>query len=117
MVNRYCRKSCSELNESCIFCARKIRFEKILNNHPQPFYIVVYGISRHYGGPEEGEWWYDIQRVQDVKKIWTIKQALVSIRNFKEEYPTQKYNRFSVLGNGEDIEIDIIPTLDLLWKN
>ncbi len=22
-------------------------------------YITAYGVTRHYGGPEEGGWWYD----------------------------------------------------------
>mgnify|MGYP003154729539 FL=1 len=22
-------------------------------------YLTIYGVSRHFGGPEEGGWWYD----------------------------------------------------------
>lgn len=107
---------CDEFDSECIYCIRRERLNKIKNDNPQPFYVVVYGISRYYGGPEEGGWWDDIQRVLDVKKVWTIKKAIKIIHEFEEEYPTQKYNRFSVLGNGEDIEIVVIPTLDFIYE-
>lgn len=88
----------------CEKCSRQLRLSKIKLGNPQPFYIVVYGITRCYGGPEEGGWWWDYICILQIKRIWTIKDALVSIKNLKEQYPQPKYNRFSVLG-GQDIEI------------
>ena len=29
------------------------------NERERPKYINVYRVTRHYGGPEEGGWWYD----------------------------------------------------------
>lgn len=107
---------CNCLDENCIFCCRKARLEKVKNNNPQPFYIVVYGISRCYGGPHEGGWYWDFKECLDSKRVWSIKQALQTIRIFQDLYPPPKYNRFSVLG-GTDIEFEIIPSLDFIKEN
>jgi hypothetical protein len=71
----------------------------------RPFFIGVIGISRHFGGHEEGGWWYDWTQVHEVEEVNGWKAGLEVARRFREEYPTQKRDRFSVLGNGEDVEI------------
>lgn len=110
-------RKCNCNFDECGHCARRFRLEKIKNNQSQPFYIVVYGISRHYGGPEEGGWYWDRIEALEVQKIWTISKALKIIRKLKEDYyPTSKYNRYSVLGNGQDIEISLIPNLDFVHE-
>jgi hypothetical protein len=106
-------KYCKEFDSECHICVREKRFQKIKNDEPQPFYIVAYGISRHYGGPEEGGWYFDWRQVLSIRKVWSIKQALVAIREFKEWYPQSKYNRSSVLG-GEDTEIKCLASLDFV---
>lgn len=102
-----------EFDSDCHRCCRQKRFEKVKNNKPQPFYVIMYGISRHYGGPEEGGWWFDWQTVIDSEKVWSIYKALEIIRLWKEENPQPKHNRFSVLG-GEDIVIQILASLDFV---
>lgn len=67
-----------------------------------PFYLVVEGISRHYGGHEEGGWWYDWHTILDVRKAFTFKQALKHARELREKYPQPKYNRYSCANRGED---------------
>lgn len=67
-----------------------------------PFYLIVEGISRHYGGPEEGGWWYDWHTILDVRKVFTFKQALKHARELREKYPQPKYNRYSSANRGED---------------
>lgn len=66
-----------------------------------PFYIVAYGINRCYGGPEEGGWYYDTSRILEVRKVYSLEAGLKAARELKEEYPTCKRGRFSVIG-GED---------------
>lgn len=67
----------------------------------RPFYIVVEGTSRHYGGPEEGGWWYDWHEVLEVRKAFTFEQGLRQARALKEEYPQPRYNRYSCANRGE----------------
>lgn len=102
-------------DDECHSCAQQIRYEKVKNNNPQPFYIVLYGVSRCYGGPEEGGRYYDRREVIQTKKVWTIKQALMIIRDFQNKFPKPKYNRFSVLG-GEDSEIAILASLEFITE-
>jgi hypothetical protein len=77
-------------------------FIKLLS---RPFYVGVVGTSRHYGGPEEGGWWYDWTDVLDWEEANGWKAGLEIVRRFREEHPTQKYGRHSVLGNGDDTRI------------
>lgn len=102
-----------QFDDECVRCHRQKRFEKVKNDNPQPFYIVVYEIERHYGGPQEGGWYYDTQIVIDCKKLWSISQTLKQMRELREEYPQPKYKRTSVLGS-YDIFIDLIPTLECI---
>ncbi len=76
-----------------------------------PFYIVAYGISKGYGGPEEGGWWYDSRRILEVRKAYSWEQGLKLARQLKDEYPTCKHGRGSVLG-GEDTYIKVCYTED-----
>lgn len=36
-----------------------IRFDNDSDISERPFYVTVYKITRHYGGPEEGGWYYN----------------------------------------------------------
>jgi hypothetical protein len=74
------------------------------------FYISEYSVSRHYGGPEEGGWWYDIR---EFVKTWAAytdgDDALTVCRRLNvetqeaEREDRHHYGRGSVLG-GEDCE-------------
>lgn len=72
------------------------------------FLIVVYGISRHYLGPEEGGSWGDATEVLEVGRAYTWQGGLKLAREFREQYPTQRYGRGSVLGNGQDTYIRVV---------
>lgn len=67
----------------------------------RPIYIAVVGTSRHYGGPEEGGWWYDWSFVEEVRKAWDWKTAMKYVRELREDYPQPRYNRFSMANRGE----------------
>lgn len=83
---------------------RKYRHNQMGDGAVLPIYVVVLGISRHYGGPEEGGWWYDWTDVEEVRRVWDWKTARKVIQQLKEDYPDPQYDRGSVLG-GTDIEI------------
>lgn len=68
-------------------------------------FVNAYAVSRQYGGPEEGGWWYDAgeplasvpaitdEEVEAAKKMLTERLGWES-----------KHNRYSVLG-GDDFEV------------
>lgn len=70
----------------------------------RPIYVAVISTSRHYGGPEEGGWWYDWTDVCEVRRCLTLKSAVGHARELREEYPTCPRGRGSVLG-GDDTEV------------
>lgn len=74
----------------------------------QPFYIVAYGISRHYGGPEEGGWWYDWTDVHEVRRAFTLAEGLRHARDLKDKYPQPRFNRGSCANRGEDDEYFVL---------
>jgi hypothetical protein len=65
-----------------------------------PIYIAVQGISRHFGGPEEGGWYYNNTHTEEVFKFWTAKDALVKLRELKEEYLPQRFDIYSAANGG-----------------
>lgn len=70
--------------------------------HVLPFYIVVEGTSRHYGGPEEGGWWYDWHEVLEVHKAYTLQEGLRHAHALKDKFPPPRYDRFSCANRGEE---------------
>ena len=86
-------------------CIRaKMRREARAKGTALPFYLVVLGVSRYYGGPEEGGWHWDRRVILEARKVWTFLGARKAIRELREDYPPPSYPRGSVLG-GEDIYI------------
>ncbi len=83
-------------------CARNRR--RASRNPGDPFWVVATGISRHYGGPEEGGWWYDHTRVLSDVQVTSVREGLAVARAMREEYPTCPRGRFSAIG-GEDVYI------------
>ena len=71
----------------------------------RPFVVGVIGTSRHYGGPEEGGWWYDWTDVLDFEPCHCWQEGLEVARRYREDHPTQKPDRFSVIGNDQDTQI------------
>lgn len=67
-------------------------------------WVNVYSVSRCYGGPEEGGWWYDagecIERMEvAADKAGDVAEAL------RRQYP-RTGRRYSVLG-GDDFDVKI----------
>jgi len=66
----------------------------------RPFYVNVYATDRHYGGPEEGGWWYDCGEPVASTPYLTRAAARDALVVAQAQFPyTGKRN--SVLG-GED---------------
>jgi hypothetical protein len=97
-----------EGDADCSVCHRLYRAAAVRGGTELPFFVVAYGVSRHFGGPEEGGWYYDRMEALAVKRSWGWKQGLANARALREEYPTQKYGRGSVLGNGQDVYISCV---------
>lgn len=75
-----------------------------------PIYVNAYSVSRHYGGPEEGGWWYDagtplasVPMKADAtdEEIEKEKARLTELLGWPRE-PSQ--GRYSVNG-GDDFEV------------
>ena len=64
--------------------------------------VSAYGVSRHYGGPEEGGWWYDWWRL--LESLPPTADAKPTLRE-KWAHIQQEGDRFSVLGDGEDLRV------------
>ena len=78
-------------------------------------YVNAYAVSRRYGGPEEGGWWYDAGRpvasvpwpeymdstLIESSKVWLRKVLSEEL----EEHSLETVDRFSVCGDGEDLVI------------
>lgn len=66
-----------------------------------PFYLVVSGTSRHYGGPEEGGWWYNWTEILEVRRAFTFQEGLRQARELRDKYPQPKYDIYSCANDGE----------------
>jgi hypothetical protein len=72
------------------------------------FFVTVRHLTRHYGGPEEGGWWYDRISNEEVHKVFGFDALFACLTRLgDEEYPPSKYGRGSVLGNAGDYEFHV----------
>ena len=59
-------------------------------------FVTAYEVTRHYGGPEEGGWWYDWR--EPIDTVPTSDPAKM-VEVFKTKYEDRvEGDRFSVLG-------------------
>ena len=85
----------------CNKCWKDLRNAKLKIGKSVPFYVVVTEISRHFGGREEGDWYYDWTSFKEKIKVSSFKEALNTMKEMKNQYPAPRYNRFSVLGDAD----------------
>lgn len=72
-------------------------------------FVNVWGVSRVYGGPEEGGWWYDTgECIKTV--VCTSRDEADRVRNEqREEFPMTS-RRYSMIGGDDwDVTIDDEP--------
>jgi len=88
---------------------------------PTILYVNAYAVSRHYGGPEEGGWWYDSGRVlasvpisadASDADVATIRKALTGLLGWPKDPPSQ--GRYSVIG-GSDFEVYVEDHVGREW--
>lgn len=58
-------------------------------------YLNVYEVTRYYGGPEEGGWWFDAGEPVASIPFETEHETLLAIDEWKAKFPNNG-NRFSV---------------------
>lgn len=74
-------------------------------NEDQVNFATVYAITRHYGGPEEGGWWYNWYDPVDTIQVHTDEEYETACTLLMTTYSSEKYGSiYSVLG-GQDIEV------------
>lgn len=93
--------------------ARTVRNVLVSRGEIEPFYVVAIGIDRCYGGPEEGGWYYDMEAVLDVRRVWDWRTGLTAARELRDEHPTCPRGRGSAIG-GEDVYLKTFRTLDAI---
>lgn len=98
-MKHYCERKHGEVCEICD--AREARRAAAKAGRMLPYYIIAEGISRHYGGHEEGGWWYDRCQILEVRKAYTFRQGLAHARELREMYPQPRYGRGSCANRGE----------------
>lgn len=73
--------------------------------HGHARYLTVYAVTRHYGGPEEGGWWYNVHEpIFSTGKVLARRLNKVRERLFKQFSCYRDGDIYSVLG-GMDIDI------------
>lgn len=73
--------------------------------------VSVYAVSRNYGGPEEGGWWYDWYELAEAALVvhsahGQCRVEVCKARQAAKYEPEQPaYSRFSVLGNDPEFHV------------
>lgn len=73
-------------------------------------YVSVYSVTRHYGGPEEGGWWYDRSRFMHTHCFNSDPElAYAESRRLNEEAKKRRVEdgrsqgRYSVAGGADEV--------------
>jgi hypothetical protein len=71
-------------------------------------WVNVHTVTRHYGGPEEGGWWYDDQHPVTAVPVKGLDAAVKAYEHLSREYAhiDEGHSRYSVLA-GEDLQVSI----------
>ena len=75
-------------------------------------YISVYTITRHYGGPEEGGWWYNLSHLRETLPFAYSKTSEDLLRKHLTEKWEDEHGGdiYSVLGGSEmEILVEVSP--------
>lgn len=76
----------------------------------RPVYLNVYDVTRHYGGPEEGGWWYNAGEL--VETIETTEEKCDEVRaQLLEKHKDRNYGDiYSSLGGVLlEVQVDDVP--------
>jgi hypothetical protein len=82
--------------------AQKIMARKEFKRATDGCYLSVYFVSRCYGGPEEGGWWYDDWNYQGSIRCIDERQAQDLKREMEQDpalEPVRNYEAYDALGD------------------
>ncbi len=68
---------------------------------PERLFVTEYCVTREYGGPEEGGWWYDSYEIIRTAEAILPEHAEAIKLVVEEEMILPKHDRYSVLGTGD----------------
>lgn len=80
-----------------------VRKSELSRGENPPIYVGIVSISRHYGGPEEGGWYYDWYQVEEIMQCQDFRHLLSTVRTLREEYPSCPRGRGSVIGGDDTV--------------
>jgi hypothetical protein len=76
---------------------------------PRHRWVNAYEVTRAYGGPEEGGWYYDVgEPLASIPVKWDFEEAQAKVTiltTFRADYADRR-TRYSVIGE-EDLEIRV----------
>jgi hypothetical protein len=84
----------------CSVCHGRGEIE-ILIGEDEIVYVNVYEITREYGGPEEGGWWYNRLRCLETYPVRNKNSELMQEQLEKDYAHIKQGNIYSVLGGTE----------------
>lgn len=63
-----------------------------------PVWVNMYMVTREYGGPEEGGWWYDLYTPVEAVRTYSPSEASAVERRMRAEYEPGTVDRYSAAG-------------------
>lgn len=91
-------------NKICPDCINGYVYEPVQED--KIVFVNVYSITRHYGGPEEGGWWYNWDACIESIPVQNKYSDVMAEEMEKRYLPRKHGNIYSVLG-GTDYEVRI----------
>ncbi len=80
-----------------------VRKSELAQGESPSIYAGVVSISRHYGGPEEGGWYYDWYQVEEILQCQDFRHLLSTVRSLRNDYPSCPRGRGSVIGGDDTV--------------
>ena len=69
-------------------------------------FFNVYSVTRHYGGPEEGGWWYNWHALLETLPFEEDAKSQEMLRDhLKKKYANEEYGDISSVLGGQEIDI------------
>jgi hypothetical protein len=75
--------------------------------HQGSAWVVVHEVTREYGGPEEGGWWFDEGRVVYRRRVLPDESQAVIVEQVERTFDTTTSHRFSMAARGSDYRVSI----------
>lgn len=70
-----------------------------------PLWVNVYKVTRNYGGPEEGGWWYNEGEPVHTESCESMEEAEAMEKKLAKLYADQKHGNIYSVHGGVDIQV------------